>query len=326
MIESSSWNNAAGFAAAKRIEREIMPLAGEEELKDLKAIIIIPDGILHYLPFETLPANNEERFTYLIENLAISYCPSASSLFVLKRPKELSVARKKLLALGGSIYGFEGSQAENSGYNIRMALRQQYWEEGFKFAPLPFSKKEVSEIGKFFSRNEKKILKGNDANEGAIKNLPLDIYQIIHFACHGFLDEKYPFRSSLVLSLVDQIGNDGFLQMREIYSLEINADLVVLSACQTGNGVLERAEGPIGLTRPFFYAGARSVISSLWPINDKATVFFMKEFYRLLIHGHSTTEALQLTKYRMLRSAWSRPFYWASFVLSGDPLAVSIGK
>jgi CHAT domain-containing protein/Tfp pilus assembly protein PilF len=326
MLESNSRNNAVGFAAAKRIAGEIFPLAGEREIKGLKAIIIIPDGILHYLPFETLPAINKGDGAYLIEDLAMSYCQSVSSLFVLKRPREQSVPRKELLALGAPINGYEGGQIENNDYTIKIALRQQYYDEGYKFSPLPFSKKEVSEIGKLFPRTKRNILIGKDASEGAIKSLPLDIYRLIHFACHGFLDEKYPFRSSLVLTPSDQQGEDGFLQMREIYNLKINADLVVLSACQTGNGFLERAEGPIGLTRPFFYAGARSVISSLWPINDKATVSFMKEFYGFLVQGHSTAKALQLTKKRMLRSAWSRPFYWASFILSGDPAAVSFGK
>lgn len=326
MIESNSHNNAVRIAAAIRIGEEILPLAGEREFKELEAVIIIPDGILHYLPFETLPVNKKEPFAYLIEDLAISYCSSASSLFVLKRPRELNAPAKELLALGGALYGDEDGQTDNHGITLKTALWQQYYNEGYKFTPLPFSKKEVLEIGKLFRKTEKSILIGNEATEGAIKNLPLGIYRLIHFACHGFLDEKYPFRSSLVLSYSGQQGDDGFLQMREIYNLEINADLVVLSACQTGSGVLERAEGPIGLTRSFFYAGARSVISSLWPINDKATVLFMREFYSFLLQGHSTTKALQLAKNRMLRSPWSRPFYWAGFVLSGDPMAVALGK
>jgi CHAT domain-containing protein len=160
-----------------------------------------------------------------------------------------------------------------------------------------------------FPKNEKSILIGKDASEEAFKSQPLGIYRLIHFACHGILDEKYPFRSALALSLSNQQGDDGFLQMKEIYNLEINADLVVLSACQTGKGALERTEGPIGLTRSFFHAGA--------------TVFFMKEFYRFLLKGYSGAKALQLTKIRMLRSAWFRPFYWASFILSGDPIVVS---
>ncbi|MCJ7443060.1 MAG: CHAT domain-containing protein, partial [Methanotrichaceae archaeon] len=123
-----------------------------------------------------------------------------------------------------------------------------------------------------------------------------------------------------------QQEDDGYLQMREIYGLTLNADLVVLSACQTGNGILERAEGPMGLARPFFYAGARSVIASLWSINDKTTVFFMKEFYRNLVEGYAAGKALQLTKIRMLNSAWSHPFYWAGFILNGDPTVVSMSR
>jgi CHAT domain-containing protein len=323
MIESSTCNSAMGIAAAKRITREILPFAVEGELSRLKAIIVIPDGILHYLPFETLVTNDKEYFSYLIEDLAISYCPSVSSLVVLRRPRERSVQKKELLALGGAIYRDMDEKNLGNEYNLKTALRKQYQDEGYKLMPLPFSKEEVLEIGELFPKNEKSILIGKDASEEAFKSQPLGIYRLIHFACHGILDEKYPFRSALALSLSNQQGDDGFLQMKEIYNLEINADLVVLSACQTGKGALERTEGPIGLTRSFFHAGARSVISSLWPISDKATVFFMKEFYRFLLKGYSGAKALQLTKIRMLRSAWFRPFYWASFILSGDPIVVS---
>jgi CHAT domain-containing protein len=149
----------------------------------------------------------------------------------------------------------------------------------------------------------------------------LNDYRIIHFACHGFLDERSPFRSALVLSDADAAGDDGLLQMREIYGLNLSADLVVLSACQTAAGRLERSEGPMGLARPFFFAGARSVIASLWPVNDQSTVAFMHDFYRSLAAGLPAGEALRDAKTRMLKSPWAHPFYWASFMLQGDPSA-----
>jgi CHAT domain-containing protein len=114
--------------------------------------------------------------------------------------------------------------------------------------------------------------------------------------------------------------------MREIYSLDLNADLVVLSACQAGNGIIEGTEGPIGLARPFFYAGARAVVASLWSVNDKTTVSLMKEFYRNLAEGRAIGKALQLAKKGMLNSAWSHPYYWAGFILNGDPAVVSMNR
>lgn len=317
-------DNRVGVEAAKRIGKELIPLEKDGLLEEAKALIVIPDGILHYLPFETLRASIGHGSGYLVEKLVISYCPSASSLFVLKQQKKPNVRQRALLAVGGPNYKIPlTSEHEITKKDV---LSQLYNEQGFRFSSLPFSKREVLEIGKLFAKNERTILVGEKASEEAIKKLPLIEYRLIHFACHGFLDERIPFRSALILSLNAQQEDDGYLQMREIYGLTLNADLVVLSACQTGNGILERAEGPMGLARPFFYAGARSVIASLWSINDKTTVFFMKEFYRNLVEGYAAGKALQLTKIRMLNSAWSHPFYWAGFILNGDPTVVSMSR
>jgi CHAT domain-containing protein len=168
------------------------------------------------------------------------------------------------------------------------------------------------------------VLVGAAADESAIKKLPLKEYRIIHFACHGILDQRYPFRSALILSSTDKALDDGYLQTREIYGLAMNADLVVLSACQSSRGVLEGSEGPMTLARPFFFAGARSVIGSLWPINDKATVVLMNVFYRSLIGGSSTGEALRRAKNQMLATRWAHPYFWAGFMLEGNPSAVGM--
>jgi len=316
--------NKVGIEAAIRIGNELIPLEKGGLLQDAKALIIIPDGILHYLPFETLRASIGHGSGYLVEKLVISYCPSASALFVLKQRKVRNVGQRTLLALGGPNYGIlPTSEREIAKKEV---LSQFYSKQGFRFSALPFSKKEVIEIGKLFDKSKRTILVGEKASEGAIKTLPLSEYRLIHFACHGFLDERSPFRSALVLSFNAQQEDDGYLQMREIYGLTLNADLVVLSACQAGNGIMERAEGPMGLARPFFYAGARSVIASLWPINDKTTVFFMKEFYRNLVEGRSVGKALQMAKIWMLNSTWSHPFYWAGFILNGDSAVVSMTR
>jgi CHAT domain-containing protein len=316
--------NWIGVEVAKRIGKELIPLEEGGFLKDTKALIVIPDGILHYFPFETLRESVSQGSGYLVEKIAISYCPSASSLFVLKQQTKRNVRQMALLAVGGPNYGMLPT-SENM-ITKRDVLSQFYKERGFRISSLPYSKKEVVEIGKLFDKRDRTILVGENASEETLKKLPLIEYRIIHFACHGFLDERIPFRSALVLSLNAQQGEDGYLQMREVYGLTMNADLVVLSACQTGNGILEQAEGPMGLARPFFYAGARSVIASLWSINDKITVFFMKEFYRNLVKGCDAGKALQLTKKRMLNSAWSHPFYWAGFILNGDPAVVSVSR
>jgi CHAT domain-containing protein len=201
------------------------------------------------------------------------------------------------------------------------ALQRLYGERVFNLPPLPYSRAEVQGIAGLFSDEEASVLVGEAASEEAVKAYPLDDYRIIHFACHGILDENHPFRSALVLSLIAGQGNDGLLQMREISELTTDADLVVLSACRSARGLLEDAEGPMGLARSFFSAGARSVLASLWSVNDRAAVFFMQEFYKDYLSGHSAREALRTAKMKMLKTAWKHPFYWAGFVLVGDPEA-----
>jgi CHAT domain-containing protein len=244
---------------------------------------------------------------YLVESAAVSYCPSASALALLGNPDHRERWKKDLLALGGPNYAHDyGTTIEG---------------ERIEWAPLVFSRREVLNIAQLFSANTVDVLMGDAATEDSVKKLSLKDYRIIHFACHGFLDERYPYRSALALSLTDASEEDGFLQMREIYGLSMKAELVVLSACQTGKGPLERSEGPMGLARPFFFAGARSVLASLWPVNDQASVVFMREFYSRLRGGSSASEALSGAKRKMLRSKWKHPFFWASFMLQGDPLA-----
>jgi CHAT domain-containing protein/Tfp pilus assembly protein PilF len=324
ILSFRSNDNNVGNEAALRIGKELIPFENSGLLDDAEALIIIPDGILYYLPFETLRATIGHGSGYLVEKVEISYCPSASSLFILKKRKNYNVGQKALLALGGPIYGTRSTSKHDMPKN--KVSSQLYSEQGFRFPSLPFSKKEVLEIGKLFDKGERTVLVGGEASEEAIKTLPLNEYRLIHFACHGYLDERIPFRSSLVLSLNALQKDDGYLQMREIYDLTLNADLVVLSACQAGSGIMERAEGPMGLARPFFYAGARSVLASLWSINDKTTVFFMKVFYQNLVKGCAVGKALQLTKIRMLNSEWAHPFYWAGFILNGDSAVVSMSR
>jgi CHAT domain-containing protein len=156
------------------------------------------------------------------------------------------------------------------------------------------------------------------ASEKIVKNLPLDDYQILHFACHAILDERLPFRSALVLSKEDSFEEDGFLQVSEIYNLRMSSNLVILSACQTGRGRLEKGEGVLGLPRIFFYSGAKSVVSTLWRIDDKSTSIFMNYFYGFLAQGNNKAHSLQMAKLKMLKSKYTHPFYWAAFVLNGD--------
>jgi CHAT domain-containing protein/Tfp pilus assembly protein PilF len=318
MLSSPSKGRFQGDLAAERIAKEMAFPLESSAYKEIDSLIIVPDGILHYLPFETLRNSSSGKGSYFVEKYQISYSPSASSLLFLKQLPKVPKPLKELLAVGAPFYPPRGLSPTVSGKTTSSIWRDIYTDAGFSLFPLPYSKKEVIDIAKYFPVAKRDILLGRDATEAAVKALPLEDYRIIHFACHGLLDEKFPFRSALVLSSDDREEEDGFLQVREIYNLNMQADLVVLSACQTGSGALERIEGLLGLPRTFFYAGAHSVLASLWPINDRTSAAFMNDFYRCLLRGESRRRALQSAKLRMLRSGYSHPSYWAGYVLHGD--------
>jgi CHAT domain-containing protein/Tfp pilus assembly protein PilF len=326
LISNSNINNNKGLIAAERIGGELIPLEKELEKRKIKSLVISPDGILHYVPFEALRISINQDSKYLIENMKVSYCPSASSLLALMQSRNINKRHKEkeLLALGGPNYESQIASGSNGVPSERERSNLVGYKQSYGFSPLPFSENEVLEISKYFPKDKRDILVGDRANERALKEMSLEKYRIIHFACHGLLNEKYPFQSALVLSLGGKQLEDGLLQVHEICDLKMSADLIVLSACQTGYGRLEKLEGLIGLARPFFYAGARSVLASLWPINDKTTGLFMREFYRNLVEGLSIDRALQLAKIRMLESEWAHPFFWAGFILSGDSTALCL--
>jgi CHAT domain-containing protein len=310
-----------GVLAAKRIYRELLYPAERSIPESVENLTIVPDGILYSLPFETLMLDTDDEYLeddYLIAKYKISYVPSTSALMFLSENRVKHRNQKGLLAFGNPSYILKDSSKGEKPKTEIQILRDMYLDQGFELSPLPYSEREILEISSYFPEDRKDIYLEEEAREEIFKEAPLKDYQIIHFACHGFLAEEFPFRSALVLALDDGTQEDGFLQVRELYNLRLKADLVVLSACQTGKGKLERREGILGLPRIFFYAGARSVMLTLWRINDESSAKFMNLFYRYLSKGNDKAQALRLAKLEMINSRFSHPFYWASFVLNGD--------
>ncbi len=313
-------NKFHGLKAGSRIYRELFSALDGRLGQFTKNLIIVPDGVLCYLPFETLVRGQSDsgEGKFLVESFQISYAPSVSSLALLAARQPASRESGRILAMGDPAYS-PGNPREKPGQKTDSdVLREIYQDNGFDFSPLPFSKKEILQIRAVFPDNSVDAYLGSEAREELVKAHSLTDYRIIHFACHGFLDENAPQRSALVLSLDNDLEEDGFLQAREVYELRLSADLVVLSACQTGRGRLENGEGILGLPRMFFYAGARSTISSLWKISDRSTSYLMRDFYRHLAAGSDKARALREAKLKMLRSKFAHPFYWAGFILHGD--------
>ena len=319
-LRALSVPDAGGFSgriAAERIAAEILPPLSEPSIAGIERLLIIPDGILYYLPFETLRPPGIGGSGFLVERYETSYAPSSSSLAFLRK-KPAGGHRKSLLALGAPELKTKSRTQKKGQPPDDPSAGDMYQGLGFDLGPLPFARREILDIAGHFPRPARDIMLGSDATEGALKARALNDYDILHFACHGLLDERVPFRSALVLSTGRDADEDGFLQAREVYNLGMDADLVVLSACQTGRGRLEKGEGLLGLPRMFFYAGSRSVVSSLWHIGDRSTARFMDVFYEHLSRGMGKAQALRQAKIQMLRSRSQHPFHWAAFLLNGD--------
>ena len=321
VLTDPSQENRVIQKASRRLHFDLFLPLDEIMPDDVSNLIIIPDGILYYLPFETLlssPQNKMNGENYLISRYAISYMPSASSLIYLDNKKNNKSYPKELLVFGAPDYSRRPLSMQNDKKNPMGMLYEIYENQGYQFLPLPFSRQEINKISEYFPKKKTDIFLNRDASEHTIKQLPLEDYRVIHFACHSFLDETFPMRSALVLSLDQNFSEDGFLKVREIYNFNLNTELVVLSACRTGKGKMEGSDGVLGLPRIFFYTGAKSVVSTLWGIDDKSTVDFMNYFYLGLSEGKSKALALKMAKIRMMKSKYSHPYYWGAFILNGD--------
>ena len=266
-------------------------------------LVIVPHGILYDVPFEALPDASGHS---LLERAAVSYAPSASSLAFFRSTRPAVRPSASLLAIGDPIVHQGG----------RAATRQVDLAHVDLLSPLPHSAEEMRDIAALFPRS--RVLRAGDATEAALRQSGIGNARILHFATHGLIDETRPERSGLVLTASPP--DDGLLQVREIYGLRLNADLVTLSACQTALGRNVTGEGMIGLTRAFFFAGAHAVVASLWDIEDASTARLMRQFYANLRDGEPLDVALQHAKLALLRGAapTSRPFFWASFIATGE--------
>ena len=278
----------------------IAPL--EKSIAGKERVLIVPDGSLNYLPFEALG---------LIERARVAYAPSASAAgALLARGRQRSRARQTLLAFADpSLPGGKGLK--------------EHAERGFDFTALPNARAEASAIGSLFPRTAARTFVGDTASESRLKTEALESFQYLHFAAHGYYDADEPARSGIVLAQSPDAGEDGFLQAREIMKLKLRADLVTLSACQTGLGKVLEGDGVQGLAKAFLYAGAQSVVVSLWNVNDAATAELMKRFYAGLKAGQPKDAAMREAKLGLMRglgSKWRHPYYWAAFVVTGEGL------
>lgn len=321
LLASPNMNASDCVAAGQRLY-ELLILPGKDVITDdIQSLIIIPDREFCMLPFEALSSGTKTAAgrnvaNYLLHQYAITYAPSASALINILERVQSQKHRKDLLAVGDPTY--RDKLEQNTGPDWDNLLQEYYREKRFAVDPLPYTRREIKAVTRFFRKNRCDILLGNTATEDNVKNLRLSDYRIIHFATHSLLDEQVSDRTALVLTQDSDPQEDGFLQVREIYQKELDADLVVLSACRTGLGKLEKGEGILGLPRAFFCAGASTVLVSLWPVGDRSTARFMEYFYAHLSAGDSKQTALRHAKLDMLSAKDIKPNEWAGFILMGE--------
>ncbi len=310
---------------ASRLYQDLLGPA-EASLRGKSHLLIAPDGPLYLLPFEALLTDAEGarsrefgELSYLLRRFAVSYIPSASVLRGLRsaRPSQpvSQSAPKRFMAFADPVYG---GGTPSSGDVLRSLGPAA---QGSALVQLTDSRREVERIASLYPRNLVAIYVGSTATEENLKSSRwLPQANQIHIAAHGTVNERQPLLSGLELARIPGSKEDGTLRVEEIFNLRLNANLVTLSACKTALGQEVRGEGVVGMTRAFFYAGARSLLVSLWPVSDRSTPDLMYDFYRHLGATQGKAEALRRAKLAMVESEnYAEPYFWAPFILSGDP-------
>ena len=295
-------NRHPDFAGLARELYSVLIEPASQQLRGSSTICIVPDGFLWNLPFQALLKGDNR---YFIEDVALYYAPS---LTVLREMTKDRLGKNKrvtsLLALG--------NPAIAKGENLNNEV-----------CPLPEAEIEVKSVAKSVGSTGSRVLIRREASERSFKTLA-PVYSTIHLATHGVLDNKRPLYSHLLLTkTVGDPENDGLLEAREIMNMNLEADLAVLSACETANGRIAPGEGVMGMSWAFFVAGARSMLVSQWRVNSASTSKLMVNFYQARESHHrindNKAKALQDAALRMMKDQrYRHPFYWAGFVMIGN--------
>jgi CHAT domain-containing protein len=300
-----------------------------------RRLVIVADGALQYVPFAALSLDRSLR--PLIVDHEIASVPSTSSLAIQRQslanrkpaPRGLAVIADPVFStLDARFKSNTGAKAATvntvSAGNATRIIEHLSGGSGAQLTigRLPFTRQEADQILAVTPSDSNLKAVGYRANRSMVTSGELGQYRYVHFATHGYVDTARAGLSAIVLSMIDEQGNaqDGFVRTHDIYNLKLPAELVVLSACETGLGKDVKGEGIEGLTRAFMYAGARRVIVSLWNVNDKATASLMQRLYAgMLRSGKTPAAALRAAQIEMLRTRqWQSPYFWAPFVMQGE--------
>lgn len=337
-------------------EEQFCPRAGElsrllvgmlETASNVRRLLVVADGGLRYIPFEALPLPGtdtkncrlgSEPSTYipLLTSFEVAYLPSFSSLALLRGLNSSPSTRAQSIAIWADPV-FESDDPRITqqqpvsdrplleGSDAIISPSKQVKRSVFGDSPpsrLLATQEEATNIMHLVPTGTAMLRSGFAASRESVLESELSNYRILHFATHGLVDNQRPLLSGLLLSTIDEQGRsrDGLLQLHDIYELRLDADLVVLSACQTGLGQELSGEGFVGLTQGFLYAGSRSVVVSLWQVEDNTTSTLMTNFYQeMLKEGAPPAVALRRAKLKMYQQqSRQSPYYWSAFIIQGE--------
>ncbi len=325
-VDELAWRVYAGLRSSRqrRTRRQLPAFAGRLAVMLLGPVharlvdhrlLVVGDGMLHYVPFAALPTDGGDDL--VVDRHEVVHLPSAAVTKALRqRAAERPTPPKELAVVADAVYSAEDER-------LPSAVRAEPPPEEMDPLPdLPYTEREAESILAMVAPEERLAALGFAASPELVRGGELSSYRILHFAIHGLLHEDHPELSGVALSMFDEAGRprDGHLRLHEIYALDLPADLVVLSACRTALTQEAEGAGLIGLTHGFFYAGASRLVVSLWDVHDEATAELMTAFYRgLLVEGLTPSAALREAQRWMRRQErWRAPYYWAGFVLEGD--------
>jgi CHAT domain-containing protein len=283
-------------------------------------VIVVPDGILQYVPFQVLTASARADDS-LIDRFDVVNAPSASTLAIVRQQRmNRQPGARLLIGFGDPVFS-SGSPSQDGKETASSETRSGGVFNPGKLPNLFFSKRELRNI-EDLAGDDAEIYVDHAASRRNLLNVNLSDFRILHMVTHGVFDDRQPDLSGLVLSLVDANKQqlDGFVGLADIYKLHAPLDLVVLSACDSALGENVRGEGLIGLTRGFMYAGASSVVASYWKVNDEASAELMKQFYaNMLQHNLPPSAALRAAQNTIRQKpGWHSPYFWAGFTFQGD--------
>jgi CHAT domain-containing protein/tetratricopeptide (TPR) repeat protein len=313
--------------AAGALTRMVLAPAADE-LRG-KRLLVVADGALQYIPFGALPEPGGTA--PLVVGHEVVSAPSAAVVSAVRSEAlNRKPARNLVAVLADPVFeagdprvagGHSGEGSAVRDIELeRAAVDTGVAEDGLHLPRLVFTRDEAETIAKLAHPGFQAL--DFRANLATATSADLGSYRIVHFATHGLLNAEHPGLSGLVLSLVNEHGEprDGFLSLSAVYNLNLSADLVVLSACQTALGKEIRGEGLVGLVRGFMYAGAPRVVASLWKVDDVATSLLMERFYRgMLVEKRPPAAALRAAQVNLWKQGqWSSPYYWAAFLIEGE--------